>query len=94
MLFALLGFFKPGVDTAPDRLQGDVNEYLGQPFVHLRLGGLLRDEAGRRVGTMILMQAESFARATAFAKSDPYFASQLYERVEVVEYVLEVGRLD
>jgi hypothetical protein len=60
MLFAVIGFFRPGIDTAPQRLQGDFNEHLGQPLLHIRLAGAIRARDGRRIGYMELMEANSF----------------------------------
>jgi hypothetical protein len=93
MLFAVMGFFRPGIDTAPQRLQGDFNEHLGQPLLHIRLAGAIRARDGRRIGYMELMEADSFDQADAYLRSSPYFAAHLYDRVEVGEYGLEAGSL-
>jgi len=91
MLFAVIGFFKPGIDTSPVKLQRSVNEHLGQIGLHLRLAGPLRDRGGKHTGFMVCLEAETFAAAEAYLGQSPYFEAKMYERVEVVEYTLEVG---
>lgn len=93
MLFAVMGFFRPGVDTSPQNLQADFNEHIGQPLLQIRFAGAIQDRQGNRIGYMELMEAESFDRAEAYLRSSPYFAARLYDRVEVGEYALEVGRM-
>lgn len=93
MLFALIGFLKP---EAEERLPDAdaINEHLAQPFRRTHLAGYLRREGGRRAGVMMLVEAESFAKAEALLRQSPFIKANLYERVEVMEYALEVGRLD
>ncbi len=91
MIFAIMGFFKPGIDTAPQRLQADWNEHLGQPLLHIRLAGALRDADGRRIGYMVVLEANGIEQAEDYLRSSPYFAAHLYERVEVGE-VRDRGR--
>lgn len=92
MHFAVMGFFKPGIDHELPRLQRDFNEHLAQRPI--RLLGALRDRSGRRTGFMALLEVEGFAQAEAYLQQSPYFSAGLYERVEVVEYAIEVGRLE
>lgn len=94
MIFAIMGFFRAGIDTAPPHLQADLNEHLAQRFQHIRLAGPLRDQHGGRRGLMVILEADDFEKAQGYLKSSPYFSADLYERVEVVEYAIEVGRLD
>ena len=93
MLFALLGLLKPGAEKSLP--SGDaVNEHLAQPFRRTRLAGFLCREDQSRAGLLMLVEADSFAKAEAHLHQSPYFKADLYERVEVAEYSLEVGRLD
>ena len=94
MLFAVMGYFKPGVDTAPANLQDDFNEHLGQPNFGIRLAGALRDRDGKRIGFMGLLEADSFDRAEAYLRQSPYAKADLYGRMEVMEFPVEVGRLN
>ena len=93
MLFAVIGFFKPDVDSAPPELQADLNEHFAQPTLRIALAGYLRDRNGARAALMGLIEAESFDRAEAFLHSSPYTQAGLYDRVEVLQFDVEVGRL-
>jgi uncharacterized protein YciI len=93
MLFAVMGFFKPDVDTSPAELQADLNEHLAQPALRIALAGYLRNRAGQRTGLMGLIEAQSFDRAEAYLHASPYFQAGLYGQVEVLEFDGEVGRL-
>ena len=93
MLFALIGFLKPGgEERLPDA--DAINEHLAQPFRRTHLAGYLCHDGGHRAGVMMLIEANSFAEAEGFLHHSPFFKADLYERVEVAEYALEVGRLD
>lgn len=92
-LYVAVGYFK-GDETQPADLQAAFNEHLAQPFFQLKLAGYLRDRNGVRRGFMGLLQAEDEARADAFLKSSPYLRAGLYERTEILELDVEVGRLD
>lgn len=94
MLFALIGLLKPDVDKDQLPNSDAVNEHLSQPFRRTHLAGFLRRDGGRRAGLMMLVEADSFAEADGFLRQSPFFKADLYERVEVLEYALEVGRLD
>jgi uncharacterized protein YciI len=94
MLFALIGLLKPDVDKSQLPSSDAVNEHLSQPFRRTHLAGFLRHEGGERAGLMMLIEADSFEQAEGFLRQSPFFKADLYERVEVLEYALEVGRLD
>ncbi len=91
MLFAVMGFFGATADTEPATLQPALNEHLGQPLLQIRLAGPLRDRDGRRVGMMVCIEAATFADAERYLHESPYFEAGLYDRVQVVEFDLEVG---
>ena len=94
MLFALIGLLKPDVDK--DRLPSSeaVNEHLSQPFRRTHLAGFLCRDGGHRAGLMMLVEADTFAQADGFLRQSPFFMAVLYERWEVLEFALVVGRLD
>ena len=94
MLFVLIGLLKPDVDKDQLPSSEAVNEHLSQPFRRTHLAGFLCREGGHRAGLMMLVEADGFAQAEGFLRQSPFFKADLYERVEVLEYALEVGRLD
>ncbi len=93
MIYVVSGWFKPDEDTAPVALEAAMNEHLGQRLMGVRLFGALTDAAGRRVGLMGVLEAESLDQAKAFLADSPYTEADLYARVEAFELRLEVGRL-
>jgi uncharacterized protein YciI len=94
MLFAVTGMLKPDAEAKLPGLQEAFNEHLAQPFRRIRLAGPLRGADGHRLGFMALIEAENFGQAEAYLHQSPLFRAELYERVDVAEYEVEVGRLD
>ena len=91
MLFVVTGYFKPGIDPAPADLQADFNEHLAQTNLRIRAAGPLLDRGGRRVGFMGIIETEGFDHAQTFLNDSPYAKAGLYDRLEVAEYINEVG---
>lgn len=93
MLFALIGLLKEDAAShLPDAEA--INEHLAQPFRHTRLAGYLRREDGSALGVLMLVEADSFAAAEAHIEQSPFSKAHLYERAEVAELAIEVGRFD
>lgn len=94
MLFAVIGFLKPGVGPLSETNQIKLNEQLAQPLLQLKLGGKLTNRSGEFIGTMILLDVESFDVAEAWSKGSPNFQTDAYERIEVAALNLELGTLE
>ena len=92
MHFVVVGIFTP--DAQPHRadLYRQWNEHLADRPI--RIAGPLLDEVGNQQGWMAVLQADSLQEARAFLNRSPYFMAHLYQRVEVFEYGIEVGRLE
>ena len=43
MLFAWMGFLKPGADPIPQSVQQQTTDFLGQPYIDIQSVGPLRD---------------------------------------------------
>jgi uncharacterized protein YciI len=93
MLFAVMGFLKSVGDRPSGRSQAEMNEHLGQQMLQLRLAGPLKNREGAQIGLMVLIEAADFAAAESYLHESPNFKNDLYERVEVAQYALEVGNL-
>ena len=91
MQILLLGLFKPGALGQLSRWQMEWNEHLAQQ--PLRIAGPLLEESGDQRGWMAVLTAASLEEATAFLHSSPYFKADLFDRLEVFQMALEVGRL-
>jgi uncharacterized protein YciI len=91
MLFMVAGYFKEGAEAQLIKFRDEFNEQLSQPSPPLIAAGALRDEDGKRRGYMGFLEAASIDDARAFIERSPFYRENLYERVEVLEYALEVG---
>ncbi len=93
MLFAVMGFLKSVNGIPSGRAQAEMNEHLGQQILQLRLAGPLKNREGAQIGLMVLIEADNFPAAEAYLHESPNFKNGLYERVEVAEYSIEIGKL-
>jgi uncharacterized protein YciI len=57
----------------------------------VKLGGPFLDEAGRMVGSMMIVDGENSEDVAAFAAADPYRTAGLFDSVEVREWKQTVG---
>ncbi len=51
--------------------------------VAVRIGGPLLDEAGRMIGSLLVIEAATRAEVDAFLAGDPYVAGGLYREVAI-----------
>jgi uncharacterized protein YciI len=91
MLFALIGYLKPGAGPVPQSVQVLGNDFLGQPFTKIHSAGPLRDAAGDRAGMLMVFESESREAAEAFIQGSPYIEAGLVEDHRLYEYANEVG---
>ena len=59
----------------------------------VRLGGPFLDEAGRMVGSLIIIEAADMAAAEAFSRDDPYRKAGLFQSVEIRPWRATFGEL-
>lgn len=91
MLFMVAGYLKPGAEERLIDFRTEFSEHLAQP--PLVAGGALRDRDGKRRGYLGFVEAENIAAAEQFLKQSPFYENDLYDRVEVFEYHVEVGAI-
>ena len=91
MLFALIGYLKPGIGPVPPSVQVMGGDFLGQPFIKIHSAGPLRDAAGNRAGMLMIFESESREAAEAFAKGSPYIDAGLVDDHRLYEYANEAG---
>ena len=65
MLFAWMGFLKPGDETIPQDVNQQTNDFLQQPFLPIHSVGPLCDENGRRTAMLMIFEANDRAAAEA-----------------------------
>lgn len=93
MLFAITGILKPEAEAGIPALQDAFNEHLAQPYRRIRLAGALRTREGHRNGFMVLLEADSFADAEVYLHESPLYQAALYDRTDIAEFALELGRI-
>ena len=91
MQYLVAGIFKPGAGDRAVQFRDEFNDHLGQAASNISLFGVLRNKEGRRSGYLAFIEADSFEQAEAFLKDSPFYENDLYERVEVAEFMPEVG---
>jgi len=93
MFFAVTALLNAEGEKRIAEMQDAFNEHLAQPFRHVRLAGGLHSGEGKRIGFLILIEAETAAEAEAYLHESPVFRAQGYKRTEVLEFRPEIGRL-
>jgi len=94
MQFLIAGILKPGVEDRMLALHNEFNEHLAQPYRTIALAGALRGKDGKRKGYVAIVEADTFEDAEAWLQQSPFYANDLYERVEVAEFAPEVGYVE
>ena len=93
MLFTVHALFKPDIEARREAAHADFNDHLRQPVLRIRLACALHDEAGRRTGLLILIEAPDRAAVEGLIASSPYTKADLYQRVEIDLTEVEAGSL-
>lgn len=93
MQFTIAAFLKPGAGAELRKHSDDFNEHLGPSGTNVQLAGALRDHNGNRVGYLAVFEGDKFADAETWVHESPIYKAQLYDRLEVYQYEIEVGRL-
>ena len=93
MQYLIAGILRPGSEERLIALRNEFNEHLSQQTTKISLLGLLRGKDGKRTGYLAFINVDSFEEAEAFLQQSPFFQNDLYERVEVAEFLSEVGEL-
>ena len=93
MQFAIAAILKTGVESELFKLSDQFNEHIGPSGTNIRIAGVLRDEAGGRVGYLAIFEGDSIGQAQEWAGESPIFQAHLYDRLDIFEYEIEVGRL-
>jgi uncharacterized protein YciI len=93
MLILMHGIFKSGSGDAITALQQAFSQHLGQPLLRIHTAGALLNADGTRAGFMIVLESGSVEAARSYLETDPFLTAGLYERVDLLEYRVEAGRL-
>ena len=91
MLFMVAGYLKPGFEEQLIAFRNELNEHFAQD--KLRVAGALRDAQGQKIGYLGFVEADSFDDAERYVQQGPFYQEQLYDRIEIFRYEVEVGEL-
>jgi uncharacterized protein YciI len=93
MHFMIAGYLKPGAEEKLIDYHQAFNEHVGQSAHDVVIAGVLRNEEGRRVGYVAVMETEHIDRAQTWLSESPLYQAGLYERSEIYEYQNEIGHI-
>jgi uncharacterized protein YciI len=91
MLFAWMGFIKPGAEAIPQQVNQESNDFLQQPFLSIHSVGPLCDENGRKAAMLMIFEADDRKAADALVENSPYRKAGIYDRHYLFEFRDEVG---
>src|SRR3954464_12447144 len=90
MLFAWMGFIKPGAEMIPQEVNQQTSDFLQQPFLEIHSAGPLCED-DRRAGMLMVFEANDRAAAEALVENSPYLKGGIYGQHHLYEYRNEVG---
>jgi uncharacterized protein YciI len=93
VIFTVIGLLRQPVPPRDSAFEAALNAHLAQPHLRIVNAGYLRNAQREPIGLMALIEADSFALAQAFLETSPFHTGGFYERAEVAEYDVEVGRI-
>jgi hypothetical protein len=91
MMFALIGFYRDGIEDRLIEISDDVNEYLGQFFAPVQLAAVLRANDGTRIGNIVLIDAPTYDEAATRLRESPALKAGFYDRYELAKLDIEIG---
>jgi uncharacterized protein YciI len=91
MLYAWMGFLKPGAVRVPLSVEEQTNEFLGQPLLKIHFAGPLRNRAGEREAMLLIFEHSTREGAESYVADSPYLRAGLYENHRLYEFDNEVG---
>jgi len=93
VIFTVIGILTQPAPPRDAAFEAALNAHLAQPQLRIVNAGYLRDAKGEQIGVMALIETDSIGHAQAFLESSPFHTRGLFERAEVAEYDVEVGRV-
>jgi uncharacterized protein len=89
--FALMCFDKPNSLDLRMATRSAHLAYVGERS-DLRMGGPLLDDAGQMAGSLMILEAPDIEAARAFSANDPYTKAGLWERADIREVRVTLGK--
>jgi uncharacterized protein YciI len=95
MYFAVIAHDRDGTSELRTRLRPQHRAWLRDPGEHpvvVRLGGPLLSEDGAMNGTLLVVEATTEQAVRDFFRDDPYVRHQLFERVQIQQWLWGLGQ--
>lgn len=95
MYYAVIAHDRPGTAELRTRLRPQHRAWLRDPGEHpvvVRLGGPLLDANGSMNGTLLVVEAAHEQAVWDFFHDDPYVCHQLFENVQVQQWLWGLGQ--
>ena len=93
MQFAVAAILKPGAEQELTKYSDDFNEQIGPNGDDVRLAGALLDRAGKKVGYLAVLEGDTIDQVRDWVDESPIYRAELYDRLDIFQYQVEVGRL-
>ncbi|EAQ03006.1 YCII-related domain protein [Pseudooceanicola batsensis HTCC2597] len=90
MLFALMAHDKPGALDVRNQNRAAHLAYVEETGVVAQAGPIL-DDAGEMCGSLVILDVEDAAAASAWAEGDPYARAGLFESVTLKPWKRVIG---
>lgn len=92
MLFVIIALDKPGGHAIRATTRAAHLDYIAGAGDRLKVGGPMRDDEDKPVGSLLIIDAASETAARLFAQNDPYAQAGLFGQVEIRPFVAVTGR--
>ena len=93
MQFAVAAILKPGSEQELIKHSDELNEQIGPNGEDVRLAGALLGPQGEKVGYLAILDGDTIGQVRDWIGESPIYRDKLYERLDVFQYQIEVGRL-
>ena len=93
MQFAVVAILKADAERELTKYSDEFNEQIGPNGGDVRLAGALLDRAGTKVGYLAVLEGDTIDQVRDWVGQSPIYRAELYDRLDIFQYEVEVGRL-
>ena len=93
MQFAIAAILKPRTEQDLIEHSDELNEQIGPNGEDVRLAGALLGPNGEMVGYLAILDGDTIGQVRVWIGESPIYRDKLYERLDLFQYQIEVGRL-
>lgn len=78
-------------DAARAELRQPHLDHIAASVPHLSLAGPLLDDAGKSVGSLLIVKAENAEAARQLVQQDPYYTAGIWAEIQIIEFKASAG---